>query len=87
MQVTGPDRVETAPTGSLTVQLLEWIAARPRSYAETMEAWRTSCPRLPVWEDAIDGGLVEVVSNPAGKRESVVRLTPRGRDVLARRAP
>ena len=87
MQVTGPDRVETAPTGSLTLQLLEWIAARPRSYAETMEAWRTSCPRLPVWEDAIDGGLVEVVRNPAGMKGSVVRLTERGRDMLARHGP
>jgi hypothetical protein len=85
--VTGPDRVETAPTGSLTLQLLEWIAARPRSYAETMEAWRTSCPRLPVWEDAIDGGFVEVVRNPAGMKGSVVRLTERGRDMLARHGP
>jgi hypothetical protein len=87
LQVTGPDRVETAPTGSLTLQLLEWIAARPRSYAETMEAWRTSCPRLPVWEDAIDGGLVAVVRNAAGMKGSVVRLTRRGRDMLARHGP
>ncbi len=85
--MTGPDLVENTPTGSLIVQLLEWVAARPRSYAETMEAWRTSCPRLPVWEDAIDGGLIEVVPNPAGARGSIVRLTPRGRDALARRAP
>ncbi len=84
--MTAPDPVENTPTSDLTIQLLEWIADRPRSYAETMEAWRTSCPRLPVWEDAVDGGLVEVVRNPAD-RGSVVRLTDRGRDALARRAP
>jgi len=38
--------------------LLEWIGAAPRSYAETLEAWRTSCPRLPVWEDANDRGFI-----------------------------
>ena len=84
--MTAPDPVENTPTSDLTIQLLEWIADRPRSYAETMEAWRTSCPRLPVWEDAVDGGLVEVVRNPVD-RGSVVRLTDRGRDALARRAP
>jgi hypothetical protein len=84
--MTAPDPVENTPTSDLTIQLLEWIADRPRSYAETMEAWRTSCPRLPVWEDAVDGGLVEVVRNPVD-RGSVVRLTHRGRDALARRAP
>jgi hypothetical protein len=44
-----------------TLQLLEWVAERPRGYAETMEAWRTSCPRLSVWEDALGDGLVRVV--------------------------
>ena len=83
--MTAPDLTEPTPTGSLVLQLLEWVAARPRSYAETMEAWRTSCPRLPVWEDAVDGGLVEVVRIPGGRRESVVRLTHRGRDALARK--
>jgi hypothetical protein len=49
------------PGGSaLTVQLLEWLAERPRSYAETLEAWKTSCPRLTIWEDAVKDGLVRV---------------------------
>jgi hypothetical protein len=48
-----PDTVET-----LVLDLLEWIAARERTYQETMDAWRTSCPRLPVWEDATERGLV-----------------------------
>lgn len=42
----------------LVLDLVEWLDRTPRSYAEVMEAWRTSCPRLPVWEDAIDRGLV-----------------------------
>jgi hypothetical protein len=38
--------------------MLEWIALRPREYAEVMDAWRTSCPRLSIWEDAVLAGLV-----------------------------
>jgi len=44
----------TAPR-ALIVDLLRWLDARERTYRETMDAWRTSCPRLPVWEDAGDG--------------------------------
>ena len=44
----------------MTRQLLEWLAERPRSYAETLEAWKTSCPRLTIWEDAVRAGLVRV---------------------------
>jgi hypothetical protein len=43
-----------------TLQLLEWIDERPRSYAETMEAWHSHCPRLMIWEDALADGLVQV---------------------------
>jgi hypothetical protein len=43
---------------TLILDLLEWLARGERSYAEVMNAWRTSCPRLPVWEDANDRGLV-----------------------------
>jgi hypothetical protein len=43
---------------SLILDLLEWLAKRDRSYEETINAWRTSCPKLPVWEDANDRGLV-----------------------------
>ncbi|HEY9548445.1 MAG TPA: hypothetical protein VIR45_03010 [Kiloniellaceae bacterium] len=49
----------TAEHEPLILDLVEWVARQPRSYAEVMEAWRTSCPRLPVWEDAVDRGLVE----------------------------
>lgn len=44
---------------ALTLQLLEWINNRPRTYDEVMEAWRTSCPRLSIWEDACMAGLIE----------------------------
>jgi len=43
---------------SLVLDLLEWVATCERSYDEVMDAWRTSCPRFPVWEDANDRGLV-----------------------------
>lgn len=42
----------------LVLDFLEWIAARPRPYSEVMDAWRTSCPRLTVWEDANERGFI-----------------------------
>jgi len=44
---------------ALILDLLEWLAARERGYEEVMEAWRTSCPKLPVWEEANNRGLVD----------------------------
>ena len=71
-----------APMSPLILELLAWVAAQPRSYEETMDAWRTSCPRNPVWEDATTDGLIEVL--PGGTmRTATVRLTPLGRAVLA----
>jgi hypothetical protein len=61
----------------IMVQFLSWVADRPRSYAQTMEAWRTSCPRLSVWEDAVIEHLVRI----DGKHRTVT-LTPRGHAVL-----
>ena len=43
----------------LVRDLVEWVASKPRSHAEVIEVWRTSCPRLTVWEDALDRGFVE----------------------------
>ena len=43
---------------ALLCNMLAWLARGARPYDEVMEAWRTSCPRLPVWEDAVDHGLV-----------------------------
>jgi hypothetical protein len=39
----------------LVLDLVEWIAKEPRDYAEVMEVWRTSCPKLAIWEDASHG--------------------------------
>jgi hypothetical protein len=64
----------------LILDLLEWIAREPRSYADVIEAWRTSCPRLTVWEDAIDRGFA--VREHGGGREVTIRLTEAGRDFL-----
>ena len=67
---------------SLILDLLAWLDEKPRAYAEVMDAWRTSCPRLPVWEEAVDRGLVERVVAEDG---AVVSLTDRGRRALLRR--
>jgi hypothetical protein len=45
-------------TDPLVLDLVEWIAREPRLYAEVIETWRTSCPRLTIWEDAVDRGYV-----------------------------
>jgi hypothetical protein len=65
------------PVNLLMLQFLDWVASRPRTYAEAMDAWRTSCPRLSVWEDALMGGLIQVV-------DAEVRLTPQGRMIRER---
>jgi hypothetical protein len=46
------------PTDPLVLDLVEWIAREPRLYTEVIETWRTSCPRLTIWEDAVDRGYV-----------------------------
>jgi predicted transcriptional regulator len=61
---------------SLVFDLVEWIAKEPRSYRQTMEAWRTSCPRLAVWEEAVDRGLVARETKRDGN--NVVKVTPPG---------
>ena len=45
-------------TDPLVLDLVEWIAREPRLYSEVIETWRTSCPRLTIWEDAVDRGYV-----------------------------
>jgi hypothetical protein len=62
------------------IQFLSWVADRPRSYADTMDAWRTSCPRLSVWEDAVIENLVRL----EGHGVRAVKLTDRGAAVLQR---
>lgn len=81
-------RTVSDPAAYLLLQFLAWIDDRPRGYAETMEAWRTSCPRLPVWEDATAGRLVRLaVGDAATGGDTRVLLTDAGRALLARRPP
>lgn len=65
----------------LTLQFLDWIATKPRSYQEVMDAWRTSCPRMPVWEEAVSKGLVTRESGPS-LAQSMVSITKAGRVAL-----
>ena len=62
----------------LMLDLVGFVADRPRPYAEVMEAWRTNCPRLTVWEDALEAGLVEL-------RDGMVGATGAGLRALALR--
>ena len=71
---------ETVSPG--TLELLAWIASRPRTYADAMEAWRSTCPRHPVWEDALIGGLIEVSDGGARLDQTEVKLTLLGKAML-----
>ena len=65
----------------LVLDLVEWIAKEPRAYADVLDAWRTSCPRLTVWEDAIDRGLVMRKPVP-GEQRTRVEVTEAGQRFL-----
>jgi len=78
MTTKAPDRA----LDSLVLDLLEWLAKEPRSYTQTMEVWRTSCPRLAVWEEAVDRGLV--VRKPAPTNGMRIAVTGEGRSFLTR---
>jgi hypothetical protein len=67
---------------ALIRDLLSWLAKGERDYDDVMDAWRTSCPRLPVWEDANDLGLV-ALERLNGR--TVVRITPGGLAFLGRK--
>jgi D-3-phosphoglycerate dehydrogenase len=69
---------------NLVCDLVEWVGRQERTYQEVMGAWRTSCPRLPVWEDATEHGLVETLLSNG---RLMVRATPAGRAFLEERRP
>lgn len=72
---------ETSPLEPLVRDLVAWVAAEPRAYADVIDAWRTSCPRLMVWEEACDRGLV---ARRFVKGEgATVHVTDAGRTMLA----
>lgn len=67
---------------TLTLQLLEWVAEAPRSRTELLEAWKSTCPRLSIWEDACADGLLGCGVG----RDDRVRLTDEGLRRLRARA-
>lgn len=69
---------------NLILDLVEWVARTERTYQETMDAWRTSCPRLPVWEDACERGFV---ARAIGNNGVTVRVTSDGLTFLKHRRP
>jgi hypothetical protein len=71
--------LDDAP-GPLILDFLEWLDEAPRPYSDVMDAWRTSCPRLPVWEDSLERGFV--VRTRHDGAEPLVRLTTKGRAFL-----
>lgn len=79
--MTDTHRLEERSVHPVAVEFLTWVADRPRTYDETMEAWRTSCPRLSVWEDSVIDGLV-CLERPDDGGESMVSLTARGRAIV-----
>jgi len=60
---------------ALTLQMLVWLDEEPRSYADAVETWKTSCPRLSIWEDALADDLIRV-------RSGTVALTDAGRELV-----
>ncbi len=68
--------------GTLILDLLEWVGPTPRPYDEVMEVWRTSCPRLPVWEDANDRGFIVRHREPG--RGRLISVSRAGADHLRR---
>ena len=75
----------TVTNKALILDLIEWIADRPRPYADVMDAWRTSCPRLPIWEDAVDMGFV--ARRYGDGSGPVVEITPAGQAFLRSERP
>jgi hypothetical protein len=73
----------TEPMEALIVDFVTWLAPGPRPYDEVMDAWRTSCPRLTVWEEALDRRLVARRRDADGRASVIV--TDEGRAWLARR--
>jgi hypothetical protein len=64
----------------LVLDLVEWIAREPRIYSDVIAAWRTSCPRLTIWEDAVDHGYV--TRHSVAGSELLVTVTDAGKNFL-----
>jgi len=79
--MSAPENAMSNVLDPLVLDFVEWIAKEPRAYADVLDAWRTSCPRLTVWEDAIDRGLV--MRKPVqGESRTRVEVTAAGERFL-----
>ena len=76
----------TETTDALVLDLVEWIAREPRLHSEVIEMWRTSCPRLTIWEDAVDRGYVAREPAAGGARVTVTESGVRFLRAHGRRA-
>jgi len=65
---------------ALVLDLVEWLDERPRAYVDVMAAWQTSCPRLPIWEDAVEHGFI--LRRRTEDAGPIVTLTEDGRTFL-----
>ena len=78
-------QMETSPknqTVSLSVlEFLAWVSIRPRTYSEAMESWRSTCPRLSTWEDALSDDLIQIESGDT-LDQARVTLTARGKALI-----
>ena len=70
----------TETADALVLDLVEWIGREPRPYSEVIEVWRTSCPRLTIWEDAVDRGYV--ARQPGSGQAIHVAITESGAKFL-----
>ena len=80
--VTREERSMIDAAESQILELLEWVATGERSYDQVMDAWRTSCPRFPVWEDANERGLV---TKKQVNGQLYIRITSLGLALLEQR--
>ena len=76
------NRLVPETVDSLILDLLAWIGPEPRPYAEVIDAWRTSCPRLPVWEEATERGLISRRRMPGVG--ALITVSPAGQEHLRR---
>lgn len=68
------------PADPLVLDFVEWIAREPRAYSDVVATWRTSCPRLTIWEDASDAGYV--VRETVAGFGMIVAVTDAGEQLL-----
>ncbi len=75
------DSIMHESVNRLMLELLAWVASQPRTHAEALAAWRSGCPRHPVWDDALNAGLIRVERDDPMNQPRAV-LTQKGRSML-----